>query len=132
MFSDTVVPLIIRNLVSYISATRLLKMAVFKFWYGSTLVCEYASVVGFLKLGIGSRASESRQLWTGHDRSWGANHHPRAYPASSPHYPAFLPTTTMSYRIASSALKLRATPVAQIGKRFSSGHGEYRVRSLPP
>ncbi|KAF7371191.1 hypothetical protein MSAN_00754600 [Mycena sanguinolenta] len=32
----------------------------------------------------------------------------------------------MSYRIASSALKLRSTPVSQLGKRFASGHGEYR------
>ncbi|KAJ7155840.1 hypothetical protein C8R46DRAFT_1226911 [Mycena filopes] len=32
----------------------------------------------------------------------------------------------MSYRIASSALRLRSTPIAQTGKRFSSGHGEYR------
>ncbi|KAJ6580694.1 hypothetical protein B0H19DRAFT_1112111 [Mycena capillaripes] len=32
----------------------------------------------------------------------------------------------MSYRLASSAFRLRSTPVAQLGKRFSSGHGEYR------
>ncbi|KAJ6530826.1 hypothetical protein DFH09DRAFT_1370672 [Mycena vulgaris] len=31
----------------------------------------------------------------------------------------------MSYRLASSALRVRS-PVAQLGKRFSSGHGEYQ------
>ncbi|KAJ7483513.1 hypothetical protein FB451DRAFT_1234837 [Mycena latifolia] len=31
----------------------------------------------------------------------------------------------MSYRLASSALRLRS-PVAPLGKRFSSGHGEYQ------
>ncbi|KAJ7648228.1 hypothetical protein DFH06DRAFT_1209780 [Mycena polygramma] len=32
----------------------------------------------------------------------------------------------MSYRLASSALRLRSTPVSQLGKRFASGHGEYK------
>ncbi|KAJ7125743.1 hypothetical protein C8R43DRAFT_1029201 [Mycena crocata] len=31
----------------------------------------------------------------------------------------------MSYRLASSALRVRS-PIAQLGKRFSSGHGEYQ------
>ncbi|KAJ6621538.1 hypothetical protein B0H10DRAFT_2017721 [Mycena sp. CBHHK59/15] len=31
----------------------------------------------------------------------------------------------MSYRLASSALKLRS-PVTQVGKRYSSGHGDYK------
>ncbi|KAJ6600141.1 hypothetical protein B0H10DRAFT_2083694 [Mycena sp. CBHHK59/15] len=31
----------------------------------------------------------------------------------------------MSYRLGSSALKLRS-PVGQIGKRYSSGHGDYK------
>ncbi|KAJ7753131.1 hypothetical protein DFH07DRAFT_960369 [Mycena maculata] len=31
----------------------------------------------------------------------------------------------MSYRIASSALRVRS-PIQQLGKRFSSGHGEYK------
>ncbi|KAJ7113979.1 hypothetical protein C8R44DRAFT_796023 [Mycena epipterygia] len=31
----------------------------------------------------------------------------------------------MSYRLASSALRIRS-PIAPLGKRFSSGHGEYQ------